>query len=152
MKTKNIKLIIAAVVLILITAGLYLFDDSTKLVQRTNEFELTEDMEIVKVKKHGIPSFRVGYEAKIKVDHNDPWTTVDLLVDAYPGIQCDILNYENYLATSHELFEGYSVIPSPEYNSNVWIGVYSDVDEHDYVFFIDSESPTDAYLYIYYSK
>ncbi|MBO4243283.1 MAG: hypothetical protein J5883_08385 [Clostridiales bacterium] len=152
MKTKNIKLIIVAVVLVLITAGLYLFDSSEKLVRRTNDFELTEDMEIVKVKKHGIPSFRAAYEAKIKVDHSDPWKTVDLLVEAYPGLQCDILSYENYQATADDLFDGYSLIPTPEYNSNVWIGVYSDVDEHEYVFFIDSESQTDAYLYIYYSR
>jgi len=152
MKSKNIKLVIVAVVLILITAGLFFFDNSAKLVERTNNFELTEDMELVKVKKHGIPSFRIAYEAKIKVDHTDPWKTVDLLVDAYPGLQCDIMNYENYQATTKDIFDGYSLIPVPEYNSNVWLGLYSDVDEHQYVFFIDSESPTDAYLYIYYTK
>ena len=32
------------------------------------------------------------------------------------------------------------------------IGAYTDIDDHEYVYILDSEGPEDAYLYIYYTR
>ena len=151
MSAKDKKLIMVTIAVVLIAAVLILLDNSTFLVKRTNEFELPEDAEIVAVNKHGFIAFRMAYEAKIKVDHDDPWATVELLENSCP-VQGEVIPYDNYMTTAEELFAGYKLVPAPEEESNVWIGAYTDIDDHEYVYILDSEGPEDAYLYIYYTR
>ena len=151
MKKRVIILIVILVLVIGATVGGFMYDRSDRLIARTTGIMFEEGYDIVTIHKHGFLFRRTGYEAKVRVPHDDPMTVIDAIYEMYDA-EGAFLTYAEYYALSNQIFAGESIVPKVESGTNVWTcGIEFD-DKQNLYFVLVSEDPQNAYLYIYYSR
>ena len=151
MKKRVIILIVALVLIIGVTVGGFIYDRSDLLIARTTGIMFEEGYDIVTIHKHGFIFRRSGYEAKVRVPHDDPVKVIDAIYDRF-GAEGAFLTYADYYALSKQLFEGERLVPKVESGSNVWTCGIEFEDKQNLYFVLVSEDSENAYVYIYYSR
>lgn len=148
---RNIVLVCLTVVLLLGAFFMFFNDRNSAVLDRTLQYELTDDMQIVQMKKHGSVFSRSSYEARIRIDANNPEAVVERIATAYDfaGALFPPLEYAD-LAT--QIFDGITIIPHPEEKTSVWVMSCIDDNGHEITHIMCAEGPGEAYLYIYYNK
>ncbi|MBO4638078.1 MAG: hypothetical protein J5685_13175 [Clostridiales bacterium] len=146
------KILIGLTVILLIILGVvFWYDRNSAVLERTLPYQLTDDMKIVEMNKHGSLFARSSYEVKIRISHEDPESVMDMISEAY-DFGGGFIGPEEYADFSNGLFDGFRIRPNPEPNTFIWVMSAKDEGYHEVTHIICSESATDAYLYIYYNR
>jgi len=152
MKKSEFMMIIVAVALVAALVISLVYDRNSALLERTLKYEITDDMKIVRVDKHGSWFNRTSYEAKVKIPHDDPLIIMDSIINAYDGFEGEFISYDQYLTFADTVLDGVKLKPDVEEGTTVWMQGVKIAGGESVYHIIASASQTDAYLYIYYSK
>ncbi|MCQ2515924.1 MAG: hypothetical protein MJ094_03585 [Saccharofermentans sp.] len=150
-------LIITTIVLALFMIGCFIYDSSKNLLKRTLAYELPQYAKVVEIDKHGFSFYRVGYEAKVLVDANNPEDILACFVNGY-DFSGSMMSYQEYQEISELLFgeDGQlsyaDIVPNPASGSGVWMCEVITEEGHTIVQLLDIENSDDSYLYIYYIR
>lgn len=152
MKKNEFILIIVAVILVIVLGIGFYMDNNKKLIKRTIDLEVTEDMEIISMEKRGFLLYRTGYSAKIKIDYdNDPELLFNAFKDTYhtEGL---FLTYDEYIKFAGEVLDKERIKPTPLQDSLVYVLGVEDMNKQEVVYILDTEGAESAYLYIYFAR
>lgn len=155
MKKKEKILVAVTVIMVLVLAVCAYFDRTSALMGRTLAYELPADTKVVDIDKHGFLFYRVGYEAKVEINPENPEEILDLFTTCY-GNTGEQLSYSDFEATANYMFENFysyvSLKPQPLPGTGIWMQDSDTADGHHILHFIDLEEGNHAYLYIYYVR
>ena len=148
---RNTALVGLTLILIIAMGVMFFNDRNSAVLERTLQYELTDDMQIVQMKKHGSIFSRSAYEARIRIDADNPEAAVELISEAYDfgGAVFPPPDYEDLAS---QIFDGIDIIPHPEENTAVWVMSCRDDNFHEVTHIMCAEGTGEAYLYIYYNK
>ncbi|MCR5804032.1 MAG: hypothetical protein K6G47_07190 [Clostridia bacterium] len=150
MSKKDKILIVITAVLVLALIGGFIWDYNKFVLDRTLKVEITDDMEIISMKKVGILYYRKAYEARIRIHRDDAEELLNTLATTY-NCEPEIMSYTDYQSFASSTFQKELVKPAPELNTEVAVIKATDED-HMVTFMIDVENSNDAFLYIYYYR
>lgn len=150
MSKKDKILITVTIVLILVLIGGFVWDYNKFVLRRTLKIEITEDMDIISMKKVGILYYRKAYEVRIRIPRDNAETMLNKVATTY-GCEPEIMSYNDYQSFANTTFKSELVKPAPELNTEVAVIKATDED-HMVTFMIDVENSNDSFLYIYYYR
>lgn len=151
MNKKDKILIVVTVILIAVLAFGIIWDLNTFVFKRTLDTEITEDMEVISMKKYGMLFYRKAYEARIRVDRDKLKEKLEYTYQVYGG-ESEVYSYTDYLTFAADTFGKELLKPDPEANTEVAV-IKTFNSKGDYVtFMFDVENETDGFIYIYYSR
>jgi len=154
---KDKILVIVTVVLAIFLVICCIYDRKEALIARTLAYDLPEGSKIVEIDKHGFSFYRVGYEAKVLVDAENPEEVLQCFVEGY-NFSGSIMSYSEYQEISDILFGedgqiSYAKIkPDPMSDTGVWMCEVITEEGHTIVQLLDLETGNQSYLYIYYIR
>ncbi len=154
--SKKEKILVTVTVIMVLLLGVCLFyDRSSALMARTLAYELPSDTRLVDIDKHGFMFYRVGYEAKVEINPDNPEEILALFAQSY-GNTGEQLSNSDFHTTAEYMFNNYysyvSLKPQPLPGTGVWMQDSDTADGHHILHFIDLEEGDHAYLYIYYVR
>lgn len=150
-------MVIATIILAIVLVISAIYDRNSALLKRTLAYELPEGARIVKVEKHGFAFYRVGYEAKIEVNPENPEEVLKCFVEGY-DFSGGMMTGNEYQRMSELIFgeDGQfnyvNLRPDPAVGSGVWVCEVITEDEHTILQMLDIEDGDHSYLYIYYIR
>ena len=150
MSKKDKILIAVTIVLILALIGGFVWDYNKFVLGRTLKVEITEDMDIISMRKVGILYYRKAYEARIRLSRDKAEDMLNTIASKY-ACEPEIMSYDDYQSFANTTFQSELVKPAPELNTEVAVIKATDED-HMVTFMIDVENSNDAFLYIYYYR
>lgn len=150
MSKKDKILIVVTVVLLVALVGGFVWDYNKFVLKRTLKIEITEDMDIISMKKVGILYYRRAYETRIRIPRDNAENVLNDISQAYE-CEADVMPYNDYLTFAQQTFQKELVQPAPEANTEVAVIQATDGD-HLVTFMIDVENSNDAFVYIYYYR
>lgn len=148
---KEWVLIAVSVILVIALIIGFVYDRDSALIERTNPFVISEEMDIQQVDKHGMLFYRQAYEACIKIPASYMQDLAMLIGEAY-DFGGEVMIYDDYMEISSDLLEGYTMVPTPVEGSYLWLASYKFDDGHEITYIMDEEGPDAAFLYIYYLR
>ena len=155
MSKKEKTLIAVTVVMLLLLAVCLFYDRTSALMARTLGYELPSDTKLVDIDKHGFMFYRVGYEAKVEINPENPEEILTVFVEKF-GDSGTPLSYSDYELTANYMFENYysyvDIKPQPLDGTIIWMQEADLEGGHHVLHFIDLEEGDRAYLYIYYVR
>ncbi len=155
MQKKEKTLVAVTIVMVAILIVCLIYDRNSAVLRRTLPYSLPADTKLVDMDKHGFMFYRVGYEARVEIDPNNPEELLTCFFDAF-GDAGEMLSGEDFAAMENYMFEHYysyaDIRPAPAPGSHVWMQEADIGDGHHVLHFIDIEAGDHAYLYIYYVR
>lgn len=150
MSKKDKILIVVTVVLLIVLIGGFVWDYNKFVLDRTLKIEITDDMKVVAMNKVGILYYRKAYEAKIQIPAERAEDMLNVIANNYEG-ELNIMDFDSFQEYAAGLFNSEVLKPSPMYGTEV-AEIRAVDGDHDVTFFIDIETETDAYIYVYYLR
>jgi len=155
MSKKEKILVTVTLIMVILLVVCFVYDRTPALMGRTLDYTLPEDTRIVDIDKHGFMFYRVGYEAKVEINPENPEEILTLFVENY-GDSGNPLSYSDYEMTANYMFENYysyvDIKPQPLAGTIIWMHEADLEGGHHVLHFIDLEEGDRAYLYIYYVR
>jgi len=148
---RDLTLIIVTVALLIVLAIAFVYDSNNLLFNRTSQFELTQDMKIVQMDKHGMMFYRRGYECQISIPIDKMDGIATMIAQEY-NFAGQVMDYDEYMTMASEVLNAQAMLPTPAEGSNVWVMSVRTPDDHDITYIINQERETSAFLYVYYSR
>lgn len=154
-REKTMVTVTIALVIVLIIS--FIYDRNGAVLKRTLAYELPDDAKIVEMNKYGFSFYRVGYEAKILVNADNPEEILQCFVDGY-DFSGSMMSGSEYADLQNLIFaeDGElsfaKIKPEPAPGSGVWMCEVVTQDDHTIVQLLDIEAGDNSYLYIYYIR
>ena len=99
---RDLTLIIVTVALLIVLAIAFVYDSNNLLFNRTSQFELTQDMKIVQMDKHGMMFYRRGYECQISIPIDKMDGIATMIAQEY-NFAGQVMDYDEYMTMASEV-------------------------------------------------
>lgn len=150
-KKERILIILAAVMVAILIFG-FIYDRNSAVLKRTLPYDYSEELELVDMEKYGTMFYRVAYGAKFAIDHDNADFYVERICDIY-GFAGEFLTYEEYKEfEASSIITNFSLKPVVEEGTVVWILYGQDENDNEILYIIESQSSSEAYMFVYYKR
>lgn len=151
MSKKDIRLVIATVILIVILIFGFIWDANSNVLGRTLDIEITDDMDVVNMKKSGTLLYRIRYEARIMFPEENLQNIVTDILQTYQ-VEGDLYDSTEFEQIKSDIFSGgETLVPSPITESAVLV-IPALSESGDEICFIFAIEDTGSFMYVYWSK
>lgn len=148
---KDLGIVIAVVLIIVILLSSFLYNRPANVFSRTIAYDLPEEAEIVETRRYGVLYYTRAYQMKIKISHEEPEQYLNLVLDTYDDVG-RFMSYEEYQEFANNVFVSRDIVPVVEPNTTVYVSILEFTDGVKLMHIVASANQSDAYMYVYWSK
>ena len=151
MNKKDKILIVVTSILMIVLIGSYIWDINKFVLKRTMDIEVTEEMNVISMKKYGLLFYRKAYEARIQLPRENAEAKLTDIAAKY-GMAPEVYSYEDYQTFAAQTFKSEILKPEPQVGTEVAVLKTFNADGDYITYMMDVENDTDAFIYVYYSR
>ena len=120
MSKRDKSLITVTIVLLVVLIFSFVWDINKFVLDRTLNFEVTEDMQLDNMRKYGLMFYRKAYEAKFEVKSENAEKVLNGIASEI-GVSPVVMPYSDFLKYSEEVFNKEVYKPNPMTGTEVVI-------------------------------